>query len=138
MDAASSTAADLATTTYLSASSTATATDSVASSFSWLSIKDVFLMVVLYMWYMFLFIACGAVILGGLWLAFYAVLAFCGYMCEHSPKMYESSKECVGKYWKSSKQTAPGAPDQNNEPQMGGVETEGKTEAESRMGTETV
>lgn len=138
MDAASSTAADLATATYLSASSTATAAASVASSFSWLSIKETFLMVVLYMWYMFLFIACGAIIVGGIWLACYAVLAFLGYVCEHGPKMYESSKEWVGKYWKTSEQTAAGATNQNNEPQMGGVETERKKEAESKMGTETV
>ena len=133
MGTAFSTTADLATSTYLSASSTATATAtaSAASSFSWLSIKEVFLIVVLYLWYMFLFITCGAIIVGGIWLAGYAVFAFLGYLYEHGPKFYESSNEWVGKYWKSSKQTAAGATNQNNE-------TEGKKEAESRMGTETV
>ncbi len=52
--------------------------------------------------------------------------------------MYESSKEWVGKYWKSSEQAATAATNQNNEPQMSGVETERTEEAESRMGTETV
>jgi hypothetical protein len=82
--------------------------------------------------------ACGTIIVGGIWLACCGVLLFLEYMREHGPKMYESSKVRVGKYWKSSKQTAAGATNQNNEPQMGGVETERQTEAESRMGTETV
>jgi hypothetical protein len=115
MNATSSTTGNLATATYLSVSPTTTATASVASSFSWNSIKEVFLIVVLYIWYAFLFTACGAIVVGGIW----AVLASFGYLCKW-----------VGEYWEPSEQTAAGAANQNNEPQMG--------EAESRMGTETV
>jgi hypothetical protein len=50
MDAASSASEGIATATYLSASSTPTSDAAViASSFSWLSIKEVFVIVVLYM-----------------------------------------------------------------------------------------
>jgi hypothetical protein len=87
---------------------------------------------------MFLFIACGAIIIGGIWLACCAILAFFGYVCEHGPKMYDSSKGWMGKSWMFSKRTAAGATNENSGPQMGGVEAEGKKEPESRMGTETV
>jgi hypothetical protein len=147
MDAASSAAADKATSTYLSASSTPTSDASImASSFSWLSIKDVFLVVLLYMWYMFLFLACGAVIIGTIYLLFIGVAFLFGAIFEHGPKMYESSKKWIGKRGKSSRETdveaqqesGEAAKSQTDEPKKGGDEDEEEDEPQPKYGTETV
>jgi hypothetical protein len=101
MDAASSASASMATSTYQNATAAATAAATVAStvtsSFSWASIKEVFLMVVLYVWYYFLFAACGAIIIGGIYLAFLGIAVCLGQGVEHSPKMWESLKTWVAK-----------------------------------------
>jgi len=147
MDAASSTAADLATSTYVSASSTAISDASiVASSFSWLSIKEVFLMVLLYMWYMFLFIACGVVIIGGIYLICMGVLLFFGYAAEYVPKMYEGSKKWRGKWFSGSKEgdvEAQNGSDevvksQGDEPKRTEAENGEEGEAKSNCATKTV
>jgi hypothetical protein len=101
MDAASSAAVNLATSTVQNATAAATTAASVASSvgssFSWLSIKEVFVTVLLYIWYLFLFFACGAVIIGGIYLVFLAIAVCCGLGVEHSPKLWESLKTWVAK-----------------------------------------
>lgn len=101
MDAASSAAGGLATSTVQNATAAATAAASVASSvgsgFSWLSIKEVFVIVLLYIWYLFLFFACGAIIIGGIYLAFVAIAVCFGWGVEHSPKLWESLKTWVAK-----------------------------------------
>jgi hypothetical protein len=101
MDAATTAAGYLATSTVQNATAAATTAASVASSvessFSWLSIKEVFVMVLLYVWYFFLFCACGAVIIGGIYLAFLAIAVCCGLGVEQSPKLWESLKTWVAK-----------------------------------------
>jgi uncharacterized membrane protein YgcG len=145
MDAASSASEGIATATYLSASSTPTSDAAViASSFSWLSIKEVFVIVVLYMWYMFLFLACGVVIIGGIYLVCMGVLVLFGVVCEHGPKLYSKSKERLEKYRKSSMDTdiegqnAGGVTSQSGDPQTSGVENGEGSKAEAKLGSESV
>ncbi|KAE9374330.1 hypothetical protein N431DRAFT_437775 [Stipitochalara longipes BDJ] len=154
MDAASSAAGNLATATYENATAAATtaaaAASSVASSFSWLSIKEVFIMVLLYVWYMFLFLACGAIIIGGIYLAFLGVAVCLGLGVEHSPKMWESMKTWVAKKRGTAKTadveaqngSAEGAEAmKSNEPQkkvVGDGEEEEEAEAKPNPATGTV
>jgi len=61
--------------------------------------------VVLYMWYMFLFLACGVVTIGGIYLVCMGVLVLFEVVCEYCPKLYSKSKERLEKYRKSSMET---------------------------------
>lgn len=143
MDAASSTAADLATATAPSPSATAT---SIAEDFSWLSIKDVFLMTVLYVWYMFLFIACFAIVVGGLWLACMLVVLTFQWLVKKGPDFYSNQKEKLEKYWESSRERliarqngvrATNQPDAG-QVQMSAFEGEEENEVRAKFGRETV
>jgi len=141
MDAASSTAADLATATVPTPSATAT---SIAADFSWLSITEVFWITVLYVWYMFLFIVCFAIVCGGIWLICMAVVMLFQFLVQHGPGFYSNSREKLEHYWEASKeryvarQNGGRARSQPDDVQMSGFENGEENEVRSKFGRETV
>jgi len=76
---------------------------------------------------MFLFLACGVVITGRIYLVCIGVLVLFRVVCEYGPKLYSKSKERLEKYLKSSMETdiegqnARGVPSQSDDSQTRGV-----------------
>ncbi|KUJ12763.1 uncharacterized protein LY89DRAFT_192370 [Mollisia scopiformis] len=141
MDAASSTAADMATATVPSATASAT---SVASNFGWLSITEVFWITVLYVWYMFLFIVCFAIVCGGIWLVCMAVFMLFQFLAKHGPGLYSNSRERLEQYWEASReryvkrQSGGRGRSEPDDVQMDGFEIGEENKVRSKFGKEDV
>lgn len=84
-------------TATVTAAATSVATSSpvptsAVSSSDWISLKDVFLVTLLSIYYMVVFIFSFALIGGLAWLAIYGAILFCGWMVEQAPGAYVSCK----------------------------------------------
>ncbi|KAE8448464.1 hypothetical protein EG329_009529 [Mollisiaceae sp. DMI_Dod_QoI] len=133
------TAIALVTSTLPSPTATAT---SLSSDFNFgLSIVDVFYITVLYVWYMFLFMACLAVVCGGIGLVCMAVVYVFQYLAKHGRGIYTTSKERMEQYWESSKErysarhNAPRVRNQDNDSPISDFQ---ESEMRTRFGRETV
>lgn len=103
-------------------------------------------MTVLYVWYMFLFMVCFAIVVGGIWLACMLVVLAFQWLAEKGPDFYSNQKEKLEQYWESSKErftarqnaTRPITQPDAGQVQMSSFEGEEENEVRAKFGRETV